>query len=406
MTEFFKLMAERIEGEAKNVASRFRSYAKDIPQDKALTALLIRAAEALQAVHEYLERRREDGRPTTATFKFKPHDFALIPTTKQEPPIEPPPVGQSATGKVVGAAGLKVEVLNYTVSDRVLGHSYFELGMQVTPDKSLDVYALYADLSKVEMHSIYIEGVGEKMWSEVLQIFSRKDTIRIMQGRRVTVRGRYLGDVPTIISCTFFGRELARDPYDMNEKTQPTGQSSPTSFIVTFQDPVTWVVPDLWGVWLTNPTQSGSMWCQLGPEGQLSSSRDVATTVMRLLQSEFKDYTYELRPYTDSTDKESGISLDAVKSRLQKNSEYGKVAELREWPAKSTGWHRVYGSVGRTFSCTDINCMIGVGYGNFKDGQLAFVPDTSSFDHELFCEYHAEIRQYPPPPSGIYGKDG
>jgi hypothetical protein len=66
MNELFKTLAAHVEREAKTVASHFRSYAIDMTADAALAKLLTAASVALQAVHEHLERRREDGRPSEA----------------------------------------------------------------------------------------------------------------------------------------------------------------------------------------------------------------------------------------------------------------------------------------------------------------------------------------------------
>jgi len=72
MNELFKTLAAHVEREAKTVASHFRSYAVDMAADAMLAKLLIAASAALQAVHEHLEQRREDGRPSEAV-KIKAH---------------------------------------------------------------------------------------------------------------------------------------------------------------------------------------------------------------------------------------------------------------------------------------------------------------------------------------------
>jgi hypothetical protein len=66
MNELFKTLTAHVEREAKTVASHFRSYAIDMAADATLAKLLTAASDALQAIHEHLERRREDGRPSEA----------------------------------------------------------------------------------------------------------------------------------------------------------------------------------------------------------------------------------------------------------------------------------------------------------------------------------------------------
>ena len=88
MNELFKTLAAHVEREAKTVASHFRSYAIDMAADATLAKLLTAASVALQAVHEHLERRREDG--VKPLFEVKRYDYAPIPTAKQEPLVTPP----------------------------------------------------------------------------------------------------------------------------------------------------------------------------------------------------------------------------------------------------------------------------------------------------------------------------
>jgi hypothetical protein len=89
MNELFKTLAAHIEREAKTVASHFRSYAVDMAADATLAKLLTAASAALQAVHEHLERRREDGRPSEAV-KIKAHSTYGV-TGKQPIVIGRPP---------------------------------------------------------------------------------------------------------------------------------------------------------------------------------------------------------------------------------------------------------------------------------------------------------------------------
>jgi hypothetical protein len=88
MNELFKTLAAHVEREAKTVASHFQSYAVDMAADATLAKLLTTASAALQAVHEHLERRREDG--AKPLFDVKRYDYVSIPTAKQEPLVTPP----------------------------------------------------------------------------------------------------------------------------------------------------------------------------------------------------------------------------------------------------------------------------------------------------------------------------
>jgi hypothetical protein len=71
MTSGWKLLSALIEKQTRTFAEFCRSHAEVVP-DRALSKLLTAASAALQAVHEHLERRREDGRPSEAV-KIKAH---------------------------------------------------------------------------------------------------------------------------------------------------------------------------------------------------------------------------------------------------------------------------------------------------------------------------------------------
>jgi hypothetical protein len=242
MNELFKTLAAHVEREAKTVASHFRSYAIDMAADATLAKLLTAASAALQAVHEHLERRREDGRPSEAV-KIKAHPAPSTPSLgagagwttaalewpcvgynhniaigdyvyfsplgggttycrKHAPLYDAPPVGQP----------LWIERLSFVVSGLVTSDQPFELTL--APDVGIGVHALLhnAEPGTVQFESVQVEGKEPTPYRELLREFRADYVMHCPKGKNVTVRGKLMGvGMSHRLTVQFFGRKLRFD---------------------------------------------------------------------------------------------------------------------------------------------------------------------------------------------------
>ena len=253
MNELFKTLAAHVEREAKTVASHFRSYAIDMTADATLAKLLTAASVALQAVHEHLERRREDGKPSEAV-KIKAHPAPSTPSLgagagwttaalewpcvghnhniaigdyvyfsplgggttycrKHAPLYDAPPVGQPVKLQETLASSVdKVEGLSFVVSGLVTSDQPFELTL--APDVGMGLYSLMhnARVGTVQFESVQVEGKEPVPYSELLREFQAGYVMHCPKVKNVTVRGKLMGvGMSHRLTMQFFGRKLRFD---------------------------------------------------------------------------------------------------------------------------------------------------------------------------------------------------